>query len=53
VRATLKPDLSRIVLDLPATEQAATASPSLWQRVKVYWARGAVNPAIDGYMTPE
>ena len=53
VRETLKPDLSRIALNLPDPEQPTAAKPGLWQRLKAYWGQGAVNRAIDGYMTPE
>ena len=53
VRETLKPDLSRIALDLPGEEQPTATKPGLWQRFKAYLGQGAVNRAIDGYMTPE
>ncbi|MGB4866902.1 MAG: DUF2939 domain-containing protein [Hyphomicrobium sp.] len=53
VRETLKPDLSRIALDLPGEEQPTATKPGLWQCFKAYLGQGAVNRAIDGYMTPE
>lgn len=53
VRETLKPQLSRIALDLPDPAAEPTFKPGLWQRFKAYWGQGAVNRAIDGYITPE
>ena len=53
VRETLKPQLSRIALDLPDPSAAPITKPGLWQRFKAYWGQGAVNRAIDGYITPE
>lgn len=54
VRETLKPTLSRLALNLPDTTDAIPdAKPGLWQRMKSYWGQGAVNRAIDGYITPE
>lgn len=53
VRETLKPTLSRIALDLPDSEQLTGANVGLWQRLKAYVGQGAVNSAIDGYLTPE
>lgn len=54
VRQTLKPSLSRIALDLPdAATMPGEGKASLWKRVKAYFAQGAVNRAIDSYITPE
>jgi hypothetical protein len=53
VRETLKPALSRLALDLPDPVTQPNAKPGLWQRVKAYWGQGAVNRAIDSYITPE
>lgn len=53
VRETLKPTLSRLALDMPDPDQLPDAKPGLWQRLKAYVGQGAVNSAIDGYMTPE
>lgn len=54
VRETLKPTLSRIALNLPDPEAATPQpKPGFWQRAKAYWGAGAVNRAIDGYITPE
>jgi hypothetical protein len=54
VRETLKPSIARIALDLPNPDQTtASASPSLWQRMKAYWGQGAVNRLVDSYVTPE
>jgi hypothetical protein len=54
VRETLKPSIARIALDLPTPDQTtASASPSLWQRMKAYWGQGAVNRLVDSYVTPE
>lgn len=53
VRETLKPSIARIALDLPNPEQAATETPSLWQRAKAYWGQGAINSLVDSYVTPE
>ena len=53
VRETLKPTLSRLAFDLPDPENPAQAKPGLWKRFKAYWGQGAMNRAIDGYITPE
>ena len=53
VRETLKPTLTRAALDLPDPAQGSVAEPGLWQRFKAYIGQGAVNTAIDGYITPE
>lgn len=53
VRETLKPTLSRIALDLPDPAITPNAKPGLWQRFKAYWGQGAVNRALDSYVTPE
>lgn len=53
VRATLKPTLSQIALDLPEAAGNATVQPTLWQRVKTYFGQSAVDTAIDNYLTPE
>ncbi len=53
VRETLKPQLARLALDLPDPSAEPALKPGLWQRVKAYWGQGAVNRAIDGYITPE
>ena len=54
VRTTLKPAIGRIALNLPDAEtEQPGAKPGLWQRFKAYWGQGAVNRAIDGYITPE
>jgi len=53
VRTTLKPTLSRIALDLPDPTLAAFNKPTLWQRFKAYWGQGAVDSAVDSYLTPE
>ena len=53
VRASLAPDIGRIALNLPDPESAHAVKPGLWQRVKAYWGQGAVNKAIESYVTPE
>ncbi len=53
VRETLKPTLSRLALNLPLEEAATAPKPGLWQRLKAYWGQGAVDRAIDSYITPE
>lgn len=53
VRASLAPDISRIALSLPDPDTSPAAKPSLWQRFKAYWGQGAVNRAIESYVTPE
>ena len=53
VRQTLKPTLSRIALDMPDPETQPQVKPGMWQRFKAYMGEGAINRAIDGYMTPE
>lgn len=53
VRASLAPTISRIALDLPDEEAAPQQKPGLWQRFKAYVGQGAVNRALDSYVTPE
>lgn len=53
VRATLAPTIGRLALNLPDPETAPQAKPGLWQRFKAYWGQGAVNAAMDKYITPE
>ncbi|MGE0055450.1 MAG: DUF2939 domain-containing protein [Hyphomicrobium sp.] len=53
IRASLAPDIGRIALNLPDPETAPQAKLGLWQRFKAYWGQGAVNRAIDNYLTPE
>lgn len=53
IRQTLKPSLNRIALDLPDGDRAPQQNPGLWQRFKAYWGQGAVNSAVDNYLTPE
>ncbi len=53
VRETLKPQLSRLAFDLPDPQTQPNIKPGLWQRFKAYWGQGAVNRAIDSYITPE
>lgn len=53
VRETLKPALSRLALNMPLDDTQPAPKPGLWQRMKAYWGQGAVNRAIDSYVTPE
>ena len=53
MRETLKPTLGRIALNMPAAETQPDVKPGLWQRMKAYWGKGAVDRAIDSYITPE
>lgn len=53
VRATLAPTIGRIALNIPDPETAPITHPGMWQRFKTYWGQGAVNRAIDSYITPE
>ncbi len=54
VKETLKPSLTRMALNLPdETAGAPAPRPGLWQRFKAYVGKGAVNRAIDSYVTPE
>lgn len=53
VRATLAPDIRRIALDIPDPATASAAKAGMWQRFKAYWGQGAVNRAIESYVTPE
>lgn len=53
VRASLSPTISRIALNLPDPDHEPLTKPGLWQRFKAYWGQGAVNHAIDAYITPE
>lgn len=53
VRATLAPTISQIAFDIPDPETAPQQKPGLWKRFKAYIGQGAVNRAIDSYVTPE
>ena len=53
VRVTLAPTIGKLILDVPDPEQAAVTNPGLWQRFKVYMGQGAVNRAVESYVTPE
>jgi Protein of unknown function (DUF2939) len=53
IRETLKPTLARLAFDMPDPETQPNVKPSMWQRFKAYWGGGAMNRAIDGYITPE
>jgi hypothetical protein len=53
VRETLKPTLARLAFDMPDPVTQPNVKPGLWQRFKAYWGQGAINRAIDGYITPE
>ena len=53
VRTTLAPTIGRIALNLPDSDTESLTKPGMWQRFKAYWGQGAVNRAIDGYITPE
>jgi hypothetical protein len=53
VRATLAPTISRIALNIPEPGTEPVTKPGLWQRIKTYWGQGAVNRAVDSYITPE
>ena len=53
VRATLAPTISQIAFDMPDAETAPQQKPGLWIRFKAYIGQGAVNRAIDSYVTPE
>lgn len=59
VKETLKISLATAALDLPpenpesdATGQVA-GKPSMWQRFKAYWGKGAVNRMVDNYANAE
>lgn len=53
VRATLAPTISQIAFDIPDAEIAPQQKPGIWKRFKAYIGQGAVNRAIDSYVTPE
>lgn len=55
VRVTLAPSIKQLALDLPPgeAETVATENLTVWQRVKAYFGGGAINTAIDNYVTPE
>ncbi len=53
VRVTLAPTIGKLLLDLPDAEQGSLTEPGLWQRFKAYMGQGAVNSAIESYVTPE
>lgn len=50
VKETLKPSIASLMLPEPVEGEPR---PGLWQRLKAYVGRGAVNRTIDSYMTPE
>lgn len=53
LRASLKPSLSQLALNLPQGATTTPVKPTLWQRIKAYWGRSAVDTAVDSYLTPE
>ncbi len=53
VRVTLAPTIGQLILDAPDPDQAPVTDPGLWQRFKVYMGQGAVNRAVESYVTPE
>lgn len=60
VRETLKISLATAALDLPleqseadATGRAAAGKPTMWQRFKAYWGKGAVNRMVDNFANAE
>lgn len=53
VRASLAPTISQIAFDMPGAETAPQQKPGLWKRFKAYIGQGAVNRAIESYVTPE
>jgi Protein of unknown function (DUF2939) len=53
VRVTLAPTIGKLILDAPDPEQVPVTNPGLWQRFKVYMGQGAVNRAVESYVTPE
>lgn len=53
VRATLGPNIGRIALNLPDIESVPSEKLGMWQRFKAYVGQGAVNRALDSYVTPE
>lgn len=53
VRATLAPTISQIAFDIPDAEMAPQQKPGIWKRFKAYIGQGAVNRAIDSYVTAE
>lgn len=53
VRETLKPSLSLLAAEAPDPRLAPSAKPGMWQRLKSYFAKGAMQRAMDSYLTPE
>jgi len=56
VRETLKDSLATAALDLPAAapgEAVPAQKPTLWQRFKAYWGKGAVNRVVENYASAE
>lgn len=53
VRTTLAPTIGRIALNLPDPDTGPLTKPGMWQRFKAYWGQGAVNRALDSYITPD
>jgi soluble lytic murein transglycosylase-like protein len=55
IRVTLAPSIKQLALDLPpgAAEAEAVEKLTVWQRVKAYFGAGAINTAIESYVTPE
>lgn len=53
LRASLKPSLKQIALNIPEDDKSIEIKPTLWQRIKSYWGQSAIDSAVDGYLTPE
>lgn len=55
IRVTLGPSIKQLALDLPpgAAEAQASENLTVWQRVKAYFGGGAINTAVESYVTPE
>lgn len=53
VKETLKVSLAAAALDLPpeatSDAQPPAQKPTLWQRMKAYWGKGAVDRLVDSY----
>lgn len=52
VRSTLKASLASYALTPEGSPEALTAHPSLWQRIKEYFGRGALDRFVDSTVTP-
>lgn len=54
IKATLKPSLTRMALDLPVSADGEPLPrASLWSRLKGHYGSGVVDRFVEAYVTPE